>query len=133
MEPLTAGAIAFLYLLMDKTLDKTGDAVIDQAFSQGGKLLQLLKRKSPETGNAIERVVQHPELAQQQPDDYGEAILVEKVERDAQADPEIRASVEALAQTVKSQPQIINKVIENWKGINIKGGTNTISGNTFQF
>ncbi|MBD2774303.1 hypothetical protein [Iningainema tapete] len=132
MEPLTAGAIAFLYLLMDKTLDKTGYAIIDQAFEQGGKLLQLLKRKSPETGSAIERVAQHPELAQQRPDDYGEAVLVEKVEKEAYADPEIRAYVEALAQTVKSQPQI-NKVIENWKGINIKGGTDTITGNTFQF
>ncbi|UKP01310.1 hypothetical protein [Nostoc sp. UHCC 0870] len=132
MEPLTAGAIAFLYLLMDKTLDKTGDAIINQAFEQGGKLLQLLKRKSPETGSAIERVAQHPELAQKQPDDYGEAVLVEKVKKEAYADPEIRAYVEALAQTVKSQPQI-NKVIENWKGINIKGGTNTFTDTTFNF
>ena len=123
MEPITAGAIALITLLLDKTLDKTGEKIVDKAFEQGGKLVKLLKAKSPETGTAIEKVAENPELAKQQPEDYGEAVLVEKVESAAKTDPEIRAEVEALAETVQSQPQL-SQVIENWKGINIKGRAN---------
>ena len=40
-------------------------------------------------------------------------------------------NIEVLAYKVKIQnPTIIN---ENWQGINIKGGTNTVTGNTFTF
>ena len=116
-------------LLLDKTLDKTGKKIVDKAFEQGGNLVKLLKAKSPETGTAIEKVAENPELAKQQPEDYGEAVLVEKVESAAKTDPEIRAEVEALAETVQSQPQL-TQVIENWKGINIKGGSPTINNPT---
>ncbi|MGB7441616.1 MAG: hypothetical protein WA919_11145 [Coleofasciculaceae cyanobacterium] len=126
MEPLSAGAIALLTLLLDKTLDKTIEAGISEAFEHKDNLLKLLKRKSPETGSAIEKVAQEPELINQQPEDYGEAILVEKVQEAGEQDTEIRQELEALAEAVKSQPQV-TKVIENWKGINIKGGTNTIN------
>ena len=132
MEPITAGAIALITLLLDKTLDKTGEKIVDKAFEQGGKLVKLLKAKSPETGTAIEKVAENPQLAKQQPEDYGEAVLVEKVESAAKTDPEIRAEVEALAETVQSQPQL-TQVIENWKGINIKGGSPTINNPTFNF
>ncbi|MGQ4649399.1 hypothetical protein [Lyngbya aestuarii] len=132
MEPLTAGAIALLTLLLDKTLDKTVEVGVGKAFEQGDKLLTLLKHKSPETGSAIELAAQHPELVAQQPEDYGEAVLVAKVEKAAQQDPEIKKEVEALGEMVQSQPQI-TKVIENWKGINIKGGTNTINNPNLNF
>ena len=79
MEPLSAGAIALLTPLLDKTLDKTIEVSVGEAFEHKDKLLKLLKRKSPETGSAIEKVAQEPELVNQQPEDYGEAVLVEKV------------------------------------------------------
>jgi hypothetical protein len=98
---------------------------------KGGKLMQLLKRKSPDTASAIEVAAQHPELVEQQPEDYGEAVLVEKVESAANSDSEIAAAVQALADTVKSQ--VPATTIENWKGINIKGGSPTINNPNFTF
>lgn len=132
MEPLTAGAIALVTLLLNKTFEKTGEIVVAKAFEQGGKVIKLLKDKSPRTASEIERVQQDPQLVKQEPEDYGEAVLVEKIKEEAVADPEIRAAIEALGEIVKSQPQLV-KTIENWQGINIKGGTTTITGNTFQF
>ena len=60
MEPIAAGAIALITLLLDKTLDKTGEKIVDKAFEQGGKLVKLLKAKSPETGTVIEKVAENP-------------------------------------------------------------------------
>jgi hypothetical protein len=55
-----------------------------------------------------------------------EAIVVEET-----ADPAMAATVnEVVAAVAPIMPAI---TIENWKGINVKGGQNTISGNTFQF
>ncbi|MCC5622567.1 hypothetical protein [Nostoc sp. CHAB 5715] len=130
MEPLTAGAIALVTLLLNKTFEKTGEIIVAKVFDQGGKVVKLLKEKSPETASVIEIVQNNPQLAEQQPEDYGEAVLVERIKEQAVANPEIRAAVEALGEAAKSQPQL-NTVIENWKGINIKGGTTTISGNIF--
>ncbi|MBD1891930.1 hypothetical protein [Coleofasciculus sp. FACHB-SPT9] len=108
MEPFTAGAIATLVLT--KAIEKAGETLGEKVMEQGGKLMQLLKRKSPDTANAIEVAAQHPELVEQQPEDYGEAVLVEKVESAANSDSEIAAAVQALADAVNSQPQSIQKI-----------------------
>lgn len=140
MEPLslTAGAIATLVLT--KALEKTGEKLGEKAIEQGGKLMQLLKHKSPETASAIELVAQRPELAEQQPLDYGEAVLVEKVETAAEVHPEIKAAIEDLAVKVEAATQkspqlaeVVKTVIENWQGINIKGGNNTINNPNLTF
>lgn len=70
-------------------------------------------------------------MLEQQPEDYGEAVLVEKVESAANSDSEIAAAVQALADAVKSQTPVTT--IENWKGINIKGGSQTINNPNFTF
>ena len=132
MEILTAGAIAFLTLLLKKTVEKTGETLVDKGFEQGGNLLKMLQRKSPETGSAIEKVTQNPELIETQPEDYGMAVLVEKVKEIAKTDPEIRQEVEAIGEMARSQPEVV-KVIENWRGINIKGGSPVINNPTFKF
>jgi hypothetical protein len=129
MEPFTAGAIATLVLT--KALEKAGETLGEKVMEKGGKLMQLLKRKSPDTASAIEVAAQHPELVEQQPEDYGEAVLVEKVESAANSDSEIAAAVQALADAVKSQ--VPATTIENWKGINIKGGSPTINNPNFTF
>ncbi len=126
---LSAGAIATLVLT--KALEKTGEKLGEKTLEQGGKLMKLLKRKSPDTATAIEVAAQNPELTEQQPEDYGEAILVERVESAAKADPEIAAAVQALAEAVKAQTPATT--IENWKGINIKGGSPTINDPNFNF
>lgn len=129
MEPLTAGLIATLVLT--KAFEKTGEKLGEKALEQSGKLMQMLKHKSPETASAIEVATQSPELAQQQPEDYGEAVLVEKIESASNSDSEIAAAVQALAETVKAQTPATT--IENWKGINIKGGNPTINNPNFNF
>ncbi len=125
MEPveLTAAAIGTLFLT--KALEKTGEKLGEEAFKQGGKLLQLLNRKSPETVNAIEKVVQNPELAEQQPQDYGVAVLVEKVEEAAKADPEVAAALRDWTNIVQSQGSTIQnftKLAEKI-GVVVQGGS----------
>ncbi len=79
-----------------------------------GSPLALLKEKEPSTANDIQ-------LAQQQALDYGQADLIgQQVEQAANKHPEIRQAVEVLADTVKSQPSIIqnftNTVDKNYGG-----------------
>jgi hypothetical protein len=141
MEPLTAGAIALgLYLggkFADWGIEKAFDAGLDYA-------KQKLQAKSPDT---IATLAALPAAGRE---DIGVAVL--EIEKAAQADPEIKAAVEALGndvnqaaktnpqleraiqdltQMVQAQrPEIIN---ENWQGINIKGGNNTIDKPNFNF
>jgi hypothetical protein len=128
-DPLTAGAIATLVLT--KAFEKNGEKVTEAVWSLGGKLLRLLKQKAPDTAGKIEQVAATPSLAQTQPADYGEAVLIEAVEK-AAIDPDIKAAIETLA-ALAQQENASAWTIENWKGINIKGGTNTVSGNTLNF
>lgn len=124
MEPFTAGAIATLVLT--KALEKAGETLGEKVMEKGGKLMQLLKRKSPDTASAIELAAQHPELVERQPEDYGQAVLVEKVESAAKSDSEIALAVQALADAVKSQPQTSQNITNMAEKIygNIQGGFN---------
>lgn len=125
MEPLTAGMIAILVLT--KAFEKAGETLGEKVLEKAGNLMQLLKRKSPDTASAIELVAQHPKLVEEQPEDYGEAVLVEKVDSAAKSDSEIAVAVQALADAVKSQPQasqnITNaeKIYGNFQGSSIGG------------
>lgn len=152
MEPLTAGAIALLTLLLNKTFEKTGEIIVARAFEQSGKVIELLKYKSPDTVETLEAAAENAALPLGQREDIGEAVLIEKIESVAQKDPEIKAAVEALAsdaqaaakenlqlkgalqqltETLKVQrPKIIN---ENWQGINFKNANPSISNNIFNF
>ena len=137
MEPLTAGAGILVIWLMNKVIDWSAEKALDKAAES---VMQLLKEKSPDTANSLEAVAEHAALPPSEREDIGEAVLVEKVKKAAEASPEIKVALEALGndanQAAKENPELEKRlatVIENWRGINIKGGTNTISGNTFQF
>jgi uncharacterized membrane protein len=106
MEPLTAGAIALVTLASNKFIEKTGEILAEKVFEQGGKVMKLLKRKSPETASELEAAAEHPALPPGQPEDFGEAVLVEKIESAAKADPEIREAVEALATDVDAAAKV---------------------------
>lgn len=54
MEAFTAGAIATLVLT--KAFEKVGETLGEKVVEKSGKLMQLLKRKSPDTASAIEAV-----------------------------------------------------------------------------
>lgn len=124
---LTAAAIAILVLT--KAFERTGEILGEKALEQGGKLLSLLKRKEPNTAEAIEQ-------AQTQPLDYGQAYLVGQVEEAANKDPEIAQAVEALADTVKSQPSIIQNftnTVDNNYGGNVGNVANDNRTQNFNF
>lgn len=138
MEPLTTGAIALLLLLGEKFIDWGISKAYDKAFDE-------LRKTSPDTAEKLA-------LPTRERENIGEAVLVEMVESTAKNKPELQQALEVLgkeveakanqnqelennfnqlAEKVKSQnPTIVN---ENWKGINIKGGTNTFSNNTLNF
>ena len=106
MAPLTAGAIALATLLLNKSAEKAGEIITEKAFEQSGKVMNLLKRKSPDTASELEAAVEHPALPPGQPEYIGEAVLVEKIESAAEADPEIREAVEALGNDVDAAAKI---------------------------
>lgn len=106
MDPVTAGAIALVTLLLNKSVEKTGEILAEKTFEQGGKLMKLLKHKSPETADELEAAAERPALPPGQPEDFGEAVLVEKIESAAKADPEIREAVEALATDVDAAAKV---------------------------
>ncbi|MDJ0746251.1 MAG: hypothetical protein QNJ32_23200 [Xenococcaceae cyanobacterium MO_167.B27] len=138
MEPLTTGAIALLLFCGEKFIDWGIDKAYNSAFDK-------LMEKSQDTAKTLE-------LPPGEWENIGEAVLVEMVENTAKNEPELKQALEELgkqvqiqaskntelerafnqlSQKVKEQnPQIVN---ENWQGINIKGGTNTVENNTFTF
>lgn len=116
MEPATLTAAAIATLVVTKAFEKTGEMLGEKVVEQGANLTRLLRHKSPSTATAIE-------LAQQQPLDYGQAVLeleaaaktdpeiaqaVKEVEIAAKAEPNLAQAVQAVEETVKSQPSIIN-------------------------
>ncbi|MCW5317387.1 hypothetical protein GTQ43_27345 [Nostoc sp. KVJ3] len=129
MEPVSLTAAAIATLVITKAFEKTGEILGENVLEQSGKLFLLLKRKAPKTASAIE-------LAQTQPLNYGQASLVEQVEEAAKKDPEIAQAVEAIADTVKSQPSIIqnftNTVDKNYGG-NVGNVANDNRNQTFNF
>ncbi|MEG4493705.1 hypothetical protein [Microcoleus sp. D3_18_C4] len=96
MEPVTLTAIATLVLI--KATEKAAEKLGEQVVEKGGKLLSLLK---PSTVSAIE-------LSQQQPLNYGKAVL----ELNATTDPKVIKAVEDLCTAVKANPRIA-KLVED--------------------
>lgn len=138
MEPLLTGTVALLLFCGNKLIDWGIGKAYDVAFDK-------LMEKSPDTAEQLT-------LPPGERENIGEAVLVQMVENTALQEPELKQALEALgeevqamaskkteletafnklAQTVKAQsPAIVN---ENWQGINIKGGTNTVQNNTLSF
>ena len=134
MDPVTAGAIALVTLLLNKSVEKTGEILAEKTFEQGGKLMKLLKHKSPETASELEAAAEYLALPPGQPEDFGEAVLVEKIESAAKADPEIRAAVEALATDVdaaaKVNPELEKAIKELTEAVKVQKITNIAKNNT---
>lgn len=127
MEPisLTAGAIATL--VVTKAFEKTGEKLGEKALEQSGKLAKLIKEKFPKTSDKLALVPENPEY-------LGEAVL--EVEAAAQQDDEVKATVEAIANAVKSQPkynQMIKNIVKNNYGGNVGTTENDNRTQTFNF
>ncbi|MDF5739691.1 MULTISPECIES: hypothetical protein [unclassified Nostoc] len=95
MEPLTTAAIAIGSIIATKALEKTTEKVTDTLLDKTGKFLVTLKKQSPHTVVAIEKI---PE----QPRNYVNAVL--EVQSAAQANPEVAQAAQELAQAAKAEP-----------------------------
>lgn len=127
MEPisLTAGAIATL--VVTKAFEKTGEKLGEKALEQSGKLARLIHEKFPKTSEKLALVPENPEY-------LGEAVL--EVEAAAQQDEEVKATVEAIASEVKSQPtynQMIKNIVKNNYGGNVGTTENDNRTQNFNF
>lgn len=127
MEPLslTAGAIATL--VVTKAFEKSGEVLGEKALEQSGKLVKLIKEKFPKASEKLALVPENPEY-------LGEAVL--EVETAAQQDDEVKATVEAIADAVKSQPkynQMIKNIVKNNYGGNVGTTENDNRTQTFNF
>ncbi|MBD2447988.1 hypothetical protein H6G76_12515 [Nostoc sp. FACHB-152] len=148
MEPITVGAIALLALIGNKFVDWSTEKALDAIYD---KAKEVIKAKSPATAAALETAAAQAALPPGEREDIGEAVLVEDVKKAAEADPEIKEAVEALGNQVNTaaqdNPELKKAIaeltaaikaqspttVENWQGINIKGGENTISNPTLNF
>jgi SepF-like predicted cell division protein (DUF552 family) len=129
---LTAAAIATM--IATKAFEKTGEKIGEAVVGLIPKFLSALRRKDLKTAEAIATVAQQPELAEQQPQDYGTAVLVAKVEEAAKDDVSLQQVIEELAATAKAQHPIINNFAQlQEKGIIIQGGEPDFRGSTFTF
>lgn len=133
MEPLTAGVI--VTLIATKAFEKTGEKLSEEVWKRVSQFLSALKRKDPQTASAIEQVAQQPVLAEQQPEHFSTAVLIDRVEAAIQADPEVQQMAEAVKEAATAQSSTVqnfNQLAEKI-GFVIQGGHNPISGNTFNF
>ena len=129
MELLTSGVTAFLTLLATQTVDKarkkivakTSDKLVDIGLNQANNVLKLIQSKFPDKVAKLE-----------DGSDSQEIMEAEVVKEIANSDDEIKKELEKLGKMIQEKSEA-KQVIENWKGINIKGGTNTISNNTLTF
>jgi hypothetical protein len=137
MEPLTLllglAAIAATKI-SEGALAKVGE---DMAEGKVQQLFNFFKRKAPnsstlellETGQSIDygRAYLELEPISQDPEAI---VLLEAVKIQVEANPALAAKVEAELNGNSAQ---VSTVIENWKGINIKGGNNDFRGSNFNF
>lgn len=110
MEPVTLTAAAIATLVFTKAGEKVGEKLGEKVVEQTGKLMEVLKRKSPDTASAIEVVQKNPELAQKVPSEYSVKVLAEKIETLAQQDSEIREALQGITNEVNAQPQSIQNI-----------------------
>lgn len=137
MDTLTI-LIAIAGIVATGALSKVGENVTESVFSKSKELLSRIKNKSPYTAIVIEN-------AEQQPIDYGQTYL--EIEAIAKSDSEMKRLLQEMKEVVLTDPKVaemveheLNKansqlptIIEDWRGINVKGGINTITGNTLLF
>jgi vacuolar-type H+-ATPase subunit C/Vma6 len=127
MDPATLSAAAIATLVITKAFEKTGEKLGEKALEQGGKLVRLIRERFPSTATVLARV-------EEQPEDWGEAVL--EVEAAAKKDNEVKATVEAIADEVKSQPtfnQMIKNIVKNNYGGNVGNVQNDNRTQTFNF
>lgn len=100
MDPLTI-AVAAATVVLTKMLEKTGETMGETAMEAGGKLLDMLRRKSPDTVAKLEQAAEQQALPEGP--EIIDAEILEELEQLANQDPEVKASVEA---TTDAAPEV---------------------------
>ncbi|MBW4479964.1 MAG: hypothetical protein KME54_24775 [Tolypothrix brevis GSE-NOS-MK-07-07A] len=114
MEPLSTAALAIGTVIATKALEKTGEKVGEALWDKTGQFLVTLKKHSPHTITALEKV---PE----QPLDYGKAVV--EVEAAARENPEVHQAVQELVAAAKADPKVASKVQQLETNINSQPAT----------
>ena len=134
IDPMSLTVEALATLVLTKALEKGGETLGEKALEQGGKLIKLLRRKSPETASAIEKVAKQPDLAELEPEEYDQTVLIAKVEQASRGDEEIAEAVRVLGETareaMRTQPATIQHFAKLAEKIGIYSPNSTINNPT---
>jgi len=131
MEPLAMGAAAIGVLMLKKSAETTSELltkevlepILPQIRTAVGALAAPVRDRVAALGDRV--AARLPAANLDNP--FDDLTLLEAIVVEETADPAVQDLVHQVAPIM---PAI---TIENWKGINVKGGQNTISGNTLNF
>ena len=127
-------AVLFLAkLILDPVWDATQKKFVSKAseqistviLEQGNNILAKIKSKFPDKAKQLEEAANNSQ-------DVIDAEVIKEIETVANKDDEIKKAIEKLGEMIEANTEA-KQVIENWKGINIKGGTTTINNPTLNF
>lgn len=100
MEPLSSAAVVISSLIVTKAFEKTGEKLGEVFADRLGKFINLVKGKALPKTQAVE--------AKAEAANYEEAVT--ELELATKSDTELNAVVLELAQTVESDPSLLEKV-----------------------
>jgi hypothetical protein len=132
-DPVSLSAATIAVLTATKAFEKTGEKLSEATWNLVSKFLSSLKKKDLATAIAIEEVAQKPGLIDEQPGEFGIAVLVEKVEKASKEDINLRQSIEAISDAIRTNPKAIVNMTQLAEkiGVVIQGGEADFRGATF--
>lgn len=119
------------------SLSKIGVNITDNVLLKSKQLLALIKNKLPHIANILQN--------NDRSINYGQVYT--EIKAVADSNPQMKKLLQEMAQAVSEDSEVAHRVeyelnkpntqlstvIENWNGINVKGGTPLITGNKFIF
>ncbi|MGK7880020.1 MAG: hypothetical protein AB4060_07970 [Crocosphaera sp.] len=126
LSPVIVGSAGLIWdATQKKFVAKAGEQVSSAMLEQINNVFNKLRNKSPDNADKLEAAINS--------DDVIDAEVVKNnIEEAANIDEDVKKELEKLGKMIQENSEA-KQVIENWKGINIKGGVNTIQNNTLNF
>ena len=124
--PIITGSAGLIWdATQKKFVAKASDQVSSAILEQINNVFSKLRNKSPDNAAKLEEAVNSDDVIDAE-------VIKNSIEEAANSDDEIKQELEKFGKMIQKNPEA-KQVIENWKGINVKGGVNTISNNTLTF
>ncbi len=124
--PIITGSAGLIWdATQKKFVAKASDQVSSAILEQINNVFSKLRNKSPDNAAKLEEAVNSDDVIDAE-------VIKNSIEEAANSDDEIKQELEKFGKMIQENPEA-KQVIENWKGINVKGGVNTISNNTLTF